>query len=72
MSTDNNTMYTLCFVDNQVLIAQEYGDINYMACKLIEEYQRWGLDIDVNKTENLCVGGEQRNLTLENGKEIIC
>ena len=25
----------------------------------MEEYHTWGLDININKTEYMCVGGEQ-------------
>ena len=57
---------TLGFAD-QVLTAQDRDDMNYMIRKLTEEYKKWKLDININKTE-----GEQRNLTLENGQEIKC
>ena len=43
-----------------------------MTRRLIEEYQKWGLDINVNETEYKRVRGEQRNLTLENGQQIKC
>ena len=43
-----------------------------MTRKLIEDYQKWGLDININKIESTCVGGEQQNLTLKNGQEIKC
>ena len=49
-----------------------YDDMNYMTHKLIEEYQKWELDINIYKTEYMCVGREQRKLTLENGQEIKC
>ena len=41
MPTDNIMVNTLCFADDQVLIAQDYDDMNYMTCKFIEEYQKW-------------------------------
>ena len=72
MPKDNMTVYTLSFANDQVLIAHNYDDINYMTRKLIEEYQKCGPDININKTEYMCVGGEQRNLTLENWQEINC
>ena len=65
-------VYTLSFAHDQVLIPQDYDDIIYMTCKFIQEYRKWRLDIIINKTEYVCVGGEQRNLTLEIGQEIKC
>ena len=70
MPTD--TVCTLCFAYDEVLIARDYGDINYVTRKLIEEYRKWGLDVNVNESKNTCVGGERRNLTLENGQDIKC
>ena len=61
---------TLCFADDQVLIAQDHDDINYVTRKFTEEYHKWGLDIDINKIECTSVGGEQRNLTFENEQKI--
>ena len=43
-----------------------------MTHKFIEEYQKWGLDINIYEIEYMCVGGKQRNLTLENRQEIKC
>ena len=43
-----------------------------MTRKLIEDYQKWGLDININKIEYMCVGGEQRHLILESRQEIKC
>ena len=43
-----------------------------MIRKFIEEYHKWGPDININQTENICVGGEKSNLTLESGQEIKC
>ena len=39
---------------------------------LMGEYQKRSLDININKTKYRYVGGEQRNLKLENGHEIKC
>ena len=68
----NAHRYMLCFVNDQVLIAQYYDDINYMTRTLIEEYQKRRLDININDTENMCVGGELRNLMLEYVQKINC
>jgi len=34
MPKDNITVYTLCFADDDVLIAQDYNDINYVTRNL--------------------------------------
>lgn len=67
---NDNVLYTLCFADDQILVAQDYEDMNYMTRKLIEEYTKWGLEINLNKTEYMCIGGQQQNLHLENGQHI--
>jgi len=41
MPTNNNMVYTLCFVKDQVLIAQDYDDKNYKMRKLIENTRNW-------------------------------
>ena len=41
--TDDNTLYSLNFADDQVLIAQDEDDMIYMIKKLIEEYELWGM-----------------------------
>ena len=48
-------VYTLYFANDQVLIAQDYDDTNHMTRQLIEEYQKWRLDININKTKYVCV-----------------
>ena len=53
-----------------MLIIQDYDNINYMIHKVIEKFQKGRLDVNINKTEYMYVGGEQRNLTLEN--EQVC
>lgn len=67
---DGYTLYTLCFADDQVVLAQDYEDLEYMTRKLTEEYDKWGLQVNVKKTEYMCVGGEQRNLLLEQQEQI--
>ena len=40
---NSTALYTLCFVDDQILIAQDYKDLSYMTRKLFKEYKKWGL-----------------------------
>jgi hypothetical protein len=35
-------LYNLLFADDQVIIAQDIEDADYMLRKLIEEYMKWG------------------------------
>lgn len=58
-------LYTLCFADDQIVLAQDYDDLEYMTRKLIEEYDKWGLEVNLQKTEYMCIGGEQQDLILE-------
>ena len=44
-----DTIYTLLFADDQVLITQEYEDMEFMVKKLLEEYEKWGLKINLKK-----------------------
>ena len=39
------------FADDWVLITQEYGDMEFMVRMLLEEYEKWGLKINI---KNLC------------------
>lgn len=36
----NEYLYTLCFADDQLVIAQEPDDLSYMMKKLLEEYTK--------------------------------
>lgn len=67
---EDTTLYTLQFADDQIIMAQEIEDIEYMTRKAIEEYDKWGLKINVNKSAYLSIGYEQDALTLETGETI--
>ncbi|XP_044760889.1 uncharacterized protein LOC123318344 [Coccinella septempunctata] len=41
-----------------------------MTRKLVEEYKKWGLEVNVKKTESMCIGGTPQNITLEDGTQI--
>lgn len=67
-----NTIYTLVFADDQLLIADDYEDMEYMIRKLKEEYNKWGLKINSDKSYYLIVGDEEmKDLQLEDTGEII-
>ena len=48
---------TLQFADDQVVLAGDKEDLEYMTHILKETYEKWGLDMNFNKTKYLCVGG---------------
>lgn len=62
-------LYTLLFADDQVVIASDQEDVEYMTRKLTEEYSKWGLNMNLGKTEFLEVGGNlTTDLQLGSGK----
>lgn len=65
----DNTLHSLLFADDQVIFSQDEEDMEYMVRKIDEEYRKWGLNINYNKTEYLCVGKEVSNIVINN--EII-
>jgi len=49
----------------QVVLAGDKEDLEYMTRKLKETYEKWGLDMNFNKTKYLCAGGTHNNLKLD-------
>jgi hypothetical protein len=41
------TIYSVLFADDQLLVAQNYEELQYMARKLIDEYELWGLKLNI-------------------------
>lgn len=68
---DDSCLFTLQFADDQVIVANDKEDVQYMMRKLIEEYREWGLTVNIAKTKYLCVGTQDGNLELDNGQEIL-
>lgn len=62
-----NCLFTLLFADDQVILANDEDDIEYMYRKLEEEFTTWGLKINLDKTEYLRVGGQAEDLQLAQG-----
>lgn len=50
---DGKYVHHLLFADDQVVIAQDGEDANYMCNQLSKEYKKWGLKINYKKTEYL-------------------
>ena len=55
---------------DQVLLEQDHDDMEYMARKLKEEYEKWGLAINLEKTKYVCMGEGKETLKFDGGEEI--
>jgi len=71
LEIQDTTVYSMLFADDQLLIEQDYEDLEYMTRKLIDEYELWGLKLNVKKTKYMAIGDTSRDLKLEEGKAII-
>lgn len=54
------------------MIKSEREDGEYMVRKLIEEYEKCGLEINKEKTKYIRVGGPNRDLVTEKGTIQVC
>ena len=52
----NIYIYSLNFADDQVVLAQDRDDMGYVARKLKDEYEEWGLTISLEKMKYICIG----------------
>jgi hypothetical protein len=66
----NTHVYSLNFADDQVLIAQDHDDMEFMARKLKEEHEKWGFTMNLEKTKYICIGEEKESLKFDSGEEI--
>jgi hypothetical protein len=67
---DNSYLYTLQFANDQVVLAKDEEDLEYVARKIKEEYEKYGMASSVKKTKYLCVGSD-RDTPILNDNEII-
>ena len=67
LEIQDTTIYAVLFADDQLLIAQDYEDLEYMTRKLIDEYELRGLKINVKKTKYMAIGDTSRDLQLGDG-----
>ena len=67
---ENTALYTFQFGDDQIVLASDKEDLEYMTHKLKETYKKRGLDMNFNKTTNLCNGKTHNNLKLDKDSEI--
>lgn len=49
----------LCFADDQIILPNKYEDLECMTYKLTEEYRKWSLEVNLYKTEYMCIGGKK-------------
>jgi hypothetical protein len=66
-----DTIYSVIFADDQILIAHDYEDLEYITRNLIDKYEYWGLKLNVKKTKYMAIGDTSRDLQLEDGKGTI-
>ena len=66
----NTYAYSLSFADDQVLLAQGHDDMEYMTRKLKEEYEKWGLAINLEKTKYVRMGEGKEILKFDGGEEV--
>jgi hypothetical protein len=57
----NITLYTLQSADDEVGLASDKEDLEHMTRKLKETYEKWGIDMNLNK-ENTYVLGENETI----------
>jgi hypothetical protein len=53
LKIQDRTIYSMPFADDQLLITQNYEELQYITRILIEEYELWGLKMNVKKP-NIC------------------
>jgi hypothetical protein len=53
LEIQDTTLYSMLFADDQLLIAQDYEDLEYMTRKLIDEYELLGFKSNVKKKLNI-------------------
>ncbi|XP_044745151.1 uncharacterized protein LOC123307015 [Coccinella septempunctata] len=68
---DDCSNYRCISVTNdQVVVAQDKEDLEFMATRLFAEYEKWGLSVNKTKTKYLCIGQKADSLHLEDNIEI--
>jgi len=54
LEIQDRTIYSMLFAYDQLLIAQNYEELQYMTRNLIDGYELWGLKLNVKKKLNIC------------------
>jgi len=53
-----------------LVLSGDKEDLEYFTRKLKETYEKWGLDMNLNKTKYLCIEETHSNLKLDKNSEI--
>lgn len=69
---NDRCLHSLLFADDQVILASDREDMEFMLRKLKEEYEKWGLKINLKKTEYLCIGGDTSNIKIDDDEITNC
>lgn len=55
---NNEQLFIVSFADDQVVLAQDAYDLEFMIKRLYNEYKKWGLQVSLQKTEYLVANSE--------------
>lgn len=66
-----DTLFSLSFADDQVILAQDAYDLEFMMRRLYNEYEKWGLQVSLSKTEYLVANSEANFQVLINDQTMI-
>lgn len=52
---DETILYTLHVANDKGVIPEDREDLELMAKRLIVKFEGWGLNVNVTKTDNICI-----------------
>lgn len=52
---EERNLYTMLLADNQMIFLNDKQDVTHIVRKLLEELTKLGLQVNMNKTEYLCI-----------------
>ena len=58
-----SNFYTMLFADDQIILANYEDEITYLMEKLLEKFKKWELQVNISKTEYLCVGNTRHRVS---------
>ena len=64
-------LYSLHFAYDQLIVAQDFEGTEYMSRKLIEEYMKWRLIVNVEKSNYKAIADTSQDLILEESMGIF-
>lgn len=60
----------LQFADDQVIMTENRENLQVMTEMIRNEYNKWGLTMNMNKTKYLCIGEDSSNLKMTNNERV--